>query len=137
LKAPSLILVLLAGNAHASSDGELAWTNLSFCNAAQYCIDISSSKTAEIEQIRIRHNGTEIAVPGDVTKHAGSPLLNQVRFVNIFRKDRRVENHLEIPLVLFHDDGGSSRSVLTIIMVDDVVTMTKLVEPGTTQSVTD
>jgi hypothetical protein len=34
---------------------------------------------------------------------------------------------LEIPLVLFHDDGSPSRSVLTIIVVDDRVTMTKVV----------
>jgi len=127
LKAALSLLALLVGPAYASSDGELAWTNLSFCNGAGYCIDISSSNGAEIEQVRIRHNGVDIAVPDDLPKGEGSPFLNQTRFVSISRADRRAENHLEIPLVRFRDDGSSSKSVLTIVVVDDKVTNTKVV----------
>jgi hypothetical protein len=128
LKAALSLLALLVGTAHASSDGELGWTNLSFCNGAGYCIDINtSSKGAELEQVRIRHKGVDIAVPDGLAKQEGSPPLNQTRFVNIFREDRRAENHLEIPLLRFRDDGSSSKSVLTIVVVDDKVTMTKVV----------
>ena len=79
----------------ATSDGELAWTRLNFCNGAGYCVKIETNSDNELESVAIARNGTEIDVP-DLGIVKGEPDLRLVRLVSLAEANGYA-NRLEIP----------------------------------------
>lgn len=111
----ALALVLVASPSRAGTDGEVAWTKLSFCNGSGYCIDVESSGGTGIASLRVAHNGLEIVVPKDAITigAADAPLLNEVRLVSVQRSNGAFGNTLEIPYLRFAE-GKPSRMVLKL-----------------------
>lgn len=112
------LLMLVVGVAH-SSDGEIGWTSLSFCNGAGYCVDITSSTGVGIDSLQIKRNGKVIYLPRDVAKDVQLPVLNEVRLINVWRHDGTGENRLEVPFLTPQSNGGSNRSILYLVLIDD------------------
>ena len=90
-----LIMAALSGPAAASSDGELAWTQISFCNGAEYCVRIDTTDDNRLKTVAISHKGVDIVVP-DLSSYGGEPNLRSVRLVST-EKPWGFVNRLEIP----------------------------------------
>jgi hypothetical protein len=107
------IFLLLSAPAAVSSDGELAWTRIDFCNGAGYCVKIETNPENELGAIAITHNGVEIDVP-DLGVVKGEPDLRLVRLVSLAEANGYA-NRLEIPFF------GAHAPRLEIHIKDDVV----------------
>ena len=117
----TLTFLLLSAPAAATSDGELAWTKIDFCNGAGYCVKIETNPDNELGSVAIMHNGIEIDVP-DLGVVKGKPDLRLVRLVTLAEANGYA-NRLEIPFF------GSRAKRLEIHIKDDIVDAFKLVEP--------
>jgi hypothetical protein len=111
------ILLLVSPAASSASDGQLAWTQLSFCNGAGYCVQIDTDSTNRVKSIAISHDGKPIDPP-DLKYLDGEPDLQHVRLVNASATNG-FENRLEIPFF------GKNGYMVTITIVDDKVTVIK------------
>jgi hypothetical protein len=116
----TVFLLLLSAPAAATSDGELAWTKVDFCNGAGYCVKIETNPDNELGAIAITHNGVEIDVP-DLGVVKGEPDLRLVRLVTLAEANGYA-NRLEIPFF------GAHASRLEIHIKDDVVDAFKFVD---------
>jgi len=123
LLAAMLLLTPMPGL--ASVDGEVAWTKLSFCNGAGYCVDIASAKGVGIDLLRIAHDGKEIDIPDDIGESVEIPLLNEVRLLSIQRSDGEFWNCLQIPFLTL-DNNESKRTVLSVFIFNDAVIKSEL-----------
>ena len=104
----AILIAALSGPATASSDGELAWTQVSFCNGAEYCVRIDTTPDNRLNTVAISHKGVDLAVP-DLKSYDGEPNLRAVRLVSV-EKPWGFINRLEIP---FFGEYGSTL-ILTI-----------------------
>jgi hypothetical protein len=109
----AVLFSILGGPAIADSDGELTWTEVSFCNAAGYCVRIDTTSDGQLSSVGISHNGAEILVP-DLKSYGGEPDLRSVRLVSV-SEPAGFTNRLEIPFF------GENRTTLVLRIVDDKV----------------
>lgn len=109
-------ITILTFSAYASTDGELVWTRLSFCNGAGYCVDANSNNGSGISLLRVSHNGVELKIPTSAfaIRDVDAPLFNEVRLLSVQGKDGTFGNVLEIPYLRLSNDGKSFRNVLKI-----------------------
>lgn len=127
------VLGAFASAAHAS-DGELAWTSVSFCNGAGYCIDLASTKGVGIDSMHMKRNGKEIALPKDLPGKNELPILDEVRFINVLRTDGTSENRLEVPFLARQQDAEPILKVLNVVIVDDRYSETYVTRNGVRES---
>src|SRR5690606_37687832 len=59
----AVLIFLLSTPAAATSDGELAWTKIFFCNGAGYCVKIETNPDNGLGTISVSHNGIDINIP--------------------------------------------------------------------------
>ena len=117
----AILIFLLSTPAGATSDGELAWTRINFCNGAGYCVEIETNPSNELGTIAITHNGLKIDVP-DVGSVKGEPDLRFVRLITLAEANGYA-NQLEIPFF------GPRTKRLEIHIKDDKVDAFSFVEP--------
>jgi len=117
----AILILLLCAPAAATSDGELAWTRIDFCNGAGYCVKIETNPDNELGTIAITHNGVEIAVP-NLGAVKGVPDLRFVRLVSLAEANGYA-NRLEIPFF------GTPAKRLDIHIKDDRIDAFKFIEP--------
>ena len=116
----TLVLVLLSAPVAATSDGELTWTKIDFCNGAGYCVKIETNTDNELGSVAITRNGIKIDVP-DLGVVKGVPDLRLVRLVSIAEAGGYA-NRLEIPFF------GPRAKRLELHIKDDTVDAFKFVD---------
>jgi hypothetical protein len=131
---PGVLLCALLASASHASDGELAWTSVSFCNGAGYCIDLASTKGVGIDSMHMKRNGKEIALPKDLPGQNELPILDEVRFINVLKTDGVSENRLEVPLLARQQDAEKIFRVLNVVIVDDRFSETYITRNGVRES---
>ncbi len=111
----TIVLVFFASSSRAGTDGEVAWTKLSFCNGSGYCIEVESSGGTGISSLKMAHNGSEVVIPKSAIAigEADAPLLNEVRLLSVQRSNGAFGNTLEIPYLRLAG-GKSMRMVLKL-----------------------
>jgi len=115
------LLFLLSAPAAATSDGELAWTRILFCNGAGYCVKIETTPDNGLGTVSVSRNGVEIDIPNlGVVK--GEPDLRFVRLVSLAGVNG-YSNRLEIPFF------GKTTKRLDIHIKDDKVDAINFVDP--------
>lgn len=122
------LLSIVAVPAAANSDGELAWTNLRFCNGAGYCVDISTADGEEIESLQVTRKGVLVEIPSSMYTGVGEPLLNTTRFISTRRDDGGYENVLELTFVIF-EKGESRRALRRIHIFEGKAYKLELISP--------
>src|SRR5690606_5841759 len=115
------LIFLLSAPATATSDGELAWTMLNFCNGAGYCVKIETNPDNELGTITITRNGVEIDAP-DLGIVKGAPDLPFVRRISLAEANGYA-NRLEIPFC------GTPAKRLEIHIKDDKVDAFRFTDP--------
>ena len=100
----------------ASTNGEIAWTKLCFCNGAGYCVDVESKNGIGISALEISHDGVDLVIPKDAITigDADAPLLNEMRLLSVQKSDGTFGNILELPYLSF-PNGKQERSVLRLV----------------------
>jgi len=116
----AILILLFIAPAAATSDGELAWTRITFCNGAGYCVKIETDPDNELGTIAITRNGVEIHVP-ELGTIKGVPDLRFVRLVSLAEANGYA-NRLEIPFF------GTPAKRLEIHIKDDKIDAFRLVE---------
>lgn len=91
----AVLTLLASASAAAASDGELAWTNVSFCNGAGYCVQIETTQDNGLGKVAVLHNGVNIEIP-NLGSVQGEPDLRSVRLVSLAEANGYA-NRLVIP----------------------------------------
>jgi hypothetical protein len=117
----AILIFLLSVPAGATSNGELAWTRINFCNGAGFCVKIETNPANGLGPIAIQHNGVEIKIPNLGTVK-GEPDLRLVRLVSLAEANGYA-NRLEIPFF------GTRAKRLEIHIKDDKVDAFAFVDP--------
>ena len=115
------LIFLLSAPAAATSDGELAWTKISFCNGAGYCVKVETNPANGLGTVSISRNGVDIDIP-DLGVVNGEPDLRLVRLVSLAEANGYA-NRLEIPFF------EKTAKHLHIHIKDDKVDAIDFVEP--------
>jgi len=95
----TMFIALLLAAPHissATSDGELAWTNVTFCNGADICVSMSTNRWNGLDALAITNKGRSISnlpKPGNDLPY---PLLQDTKLISVARADGGFENRLEI-----------------------------------------
>lgn len=109
-------ITVFALPACASTNGEVAWTKLYFCNGAGYCVDVESKDGVGIAALKVSHDGVDLVIPKDAIaiKDTDAPLLNEMRLLSVQKSDGTFGNILEVPYLSF-PNGKQERSVLRLV----------------------
>lgn len=121
IRSLPLLLLLLVGHAHASG-GEIGWASVSFCDAAEYCVDAKSKNTEHLDSLSIRYKDKPVALPASVlagVPQAARPVLQEARLFIYRRGDGVFESRLEIPMFELKENDENVNSVFYVVFADD------------------
>jgi hypothetical protein len=119
----TLLLLAAPGPSFATSDGELAWTHVAFCNSAEICVTMASESGQGLDSLAITRKGLAIGNLPKPGKDLLYPLLQETRLVSVARADGGFENRLEVVFL----DSAMRRFTYNVTFYRDTVYKTEVV----------